>query len=793
MWVLECDGDILKNKRLWLRPGKKYLFGRTAKSDGGGFAIENKSISRKHLTIELAPVKAGDGSKLHTKSQLMISDLKSKFGTQLDGEQMRGESRILSSDEHEIKLGSYKHSIKWVPVVFSFSFSTKEQKNRDPLASIHARLEPLDIKAVLPYIIEKTTHVVATKRNTAKGLQALINARYIVTDTFIDTLVLAATPELPDDPESLSPLEADFDGSWPDALSHLPAQSKEPSQRSSQCFAPDARRANVFEGYTFVFCDNVQYENLHPPIANGGGKALLFELCMGETTAEEVVRYVKSAAGDKGTGKLDNQGREKGVVVVRFRGKKGWEAWSIEIGNEVARKLDQRLIEQSEFLDAILINDPSVLCKTLPEEEEEEEEGDDDGFDRPSESLAPAGNESPKACDRDTSQSTHRHPQISQLPNKRTRSRLVTSRFKGFDDGFDPASLPQSSKVLEESKKGELFESHECVNEESRLGELGLGADSQLFDAPGMHKIINRKRTSPPSEDEDHDEVISKMLPAAAAMKKRRVEAREGGRLHAETEGNESEKKELSISKESRGRKPRKGVDVLEAAREHREAEEDVARRDQEALRATIDGMEIDQMKSLAIVEEMEVIRRSGRHPRAKAYGDTGSRWDERWNGRKNFKRFRRREVGDSGQVKRGGTVIVGLEEVRKKDFGIGDGYWLEGNTRKGKQNEPQGFSGPESPPVAAARSRPSKDSQRPKSSQAAEQPRTTRRTGKTSADRQVGSVDGTKLQIPSRKRPPSPTALKPGPSKKRNGLFVTQSDSDDSEDDLKFRFRKKR
>jgi hypothetical protein len=309
-----------------------------------------------------------------------------------------------------------------------------------------------------------------------------------------------------------------------------------------------------------------------------------------------------------------------------------------------------------------------------------------------------------------------------------------------------------------------------------------------------MHKIINRKRLSPPSEDEDHDEVISKMLPAAAAMKKRRVKTEEDSHLHAATEGRESKKKESSISKRSGGRKPRKEVDVLEAAREHREAEEDVARRDQEALRETIDGMEIDQMKDLAIVEEMEVTQPPGRHSRTQVYGDTGSRWDGRWNGRKNFKRFRRRGVGDSGQVRRGGTVIVGLEEVRKKDFGIGDGYWLEGDTRKRKQDEPQGFAKSESPPITTARGQPSKDSsRRPKSSQAAEQPRATSLTSRTNAGRHVGSVDGTKSQISSRKRAPSPTALKPNPSKKRNGLFVMQSDSDDSEDDLKFRFRRKK
>ena len=75
-------------KRVWLKPGKKYLFGRV-KQDGGQFttffvvlrhfiliallipylvrhAIENSTISRKHLVIEVERVKPGDGVRLES-------------------------------------------------------------------------------------------------------------------------------------------------------------------------------------------------------------------------------------------------------------------------------------------------------------------------------------------------------------------------------------------------------------------------------------------------------------------------------------------------------------------------------------------------------------------------------------------------------------------------------------------------------------------------------------------------------------------------------------------------------
>lgn len=260
--------------------------------------------------------------------------------------------------------------IKWYPVVLTFSFSSKEQKSKDPLVPVRARVEDLDIKTITSYVIDKTTHVVANKRNTAKGLQALINAKYIVTDSFVDALVYAATPTDLDEPESLSPLEEDFDANWPDATQHLPSPGKEPKPREAAVFAPDPKRSEVFDGYTFVFCDIAQFENLQAPIANGGGKGLYYELQLGKTTADEVVRYVKNVAGEKGLGEFEDGSEGKGVVVVRFREKKEFERWAVELGDAVAIRLDQRLIEQSEFLDAILLNDASILRKPLPEEED---------------------------------------------------------------------------------------------------------------------------------------------------------------------------------------------------------------------------------------------------------------------------------------------------------------------------------------------------------------------------------------------------------------------------------------
>lgn len=261
--------------------------------------------------------------------------------------------------------------IKWQPIVLSFSFSSKESKGgKDPLQTTQSRLEDLDIKAILPYTIGKTTHVVSGKRNTAKGLQALINGKHIVADSFIDALIFATTPGDLDEPESLCLLEEDFDANWPNELDHLPAKSKEPNERPKEYFRPNPERISIFEGYTFIFFDQVQFETLQAPVLNGTGKALYFPLELGKTSVDELIRYVKNAAGEKSLGEFEDGSEGKGVVLVRFRGKKGFEEWATRLGDQLALAVDQRMIEQSEFMDAILENSASKLRRPLPEEEQ---------------------------------------------------------------------------------------------------------------------------------------------------------------------------------------------------------------------------------------------------------------------------------------------------------------------------------------------------------------------------------------------------------------------------------------
>lgn len=793
MWTLECDSNILDNKRIWLRPGKKYLFGRTLDQSGGknkSFQLKDeKTVSRQHLTLTVSPVQSGDGSLVHTRSEIIIRDEATKFGTEVDGMRIKENERVLKNSDHSFRLGKSNHifRIKWQPVVFTFSLTSKEMKvGKDPLISYRNRLEDLDIKVVIPYVVGVTTHVVSTKRNTAKGLQALINGQCIVTETYIDALVYATTPENLDELESLSPLEEDFDANWPNALEHLPAKSKEPSERPSEDFKPNAQRGNVFEGYTFVFLDATQFETLQAPITNGGGKALSFIPDPGKTTTEEIVRYVKSVAGEKGLGEFEDGSEGKGVVVVRFRLKEKFADWAAQMDTTVSLALGQRLIEQSEFLEAILLNDASILRRPLEVDYEE-------SAPRANETSGPAA-----AAAEDVMQvETPAQSEVSKPAPRRARVRgNITSRFKGFgaddDDDDETTMLPSSrpapveSQVESAPRSGRL----QRYSNGASLGESAMDVESQNLGNGEQEATNPRKRPASELEEVDEDEMMDDLLPAAKAMKRRRIEeAKSSQRNGVPTEP--SIETPNNTTNKVKTRQPPKEVNIKDALREQRE-KEDAARKDEEGHRDNIEGMSIEKMKKLAVVESMDVPERSERPNRRENDGPADSRWDERWNGRKNFKKFRRR--GEGTPARRGQSVIVPLEEAKKKDYGIGDDYWLQSEKTKGKRKEKGRAtqSQSQSQPFATAKSEvvevPSElviDEDLPESIDV-DTPRITRRQERI----QHAEESSGRTQVVNGKRPAASQA-NGGPAKKQKTFAVQDSDSD-SEDELRFRFKKK-
>ncbi|KGO67885.1 hypothetical protein PEX1_064440 [Penicillium expansum] len=701
MWILDSTG-----KRVWLRPGKKYLFGRFYR-DGVRHAVNHNSISRKHMTIEISPVNPRDGLSPRARSSITITDLDSKKGTVVDERRIQGECKLEKSDEHVIQLAKYQHTlrIKWEPVVLTLSASSKQVRGEDPLAHVRSRLEDLDIKTIMEYIVDHTTHVVQRKRNTAKGLQALVNGKYIVDDSYIDALVYAATPSDLENVESLCPLETDFELAWPHPNQHLPPPGKEPTQRPAAAFAPKSARLNVFDGYTFIFGDPAQFENLQGPINNGQGKALFYQVEDGVTTAVDIVRFMKKAAGGKGVG--SERHGSGGVVLVRFRSKGDLEQWSIDVGNEVALMTDQRVIEQREFLDAILGNDASPLCRALPTEEGssqisgstpavEAEQTSQRAVSVVSESVSPPD---PKPSQPSTGRA------------KTPRVRAYVSKMKTFDDGFDMESVPVYAPEEEDIN----INSTQTMDVETQVPSQA----TQSLDTV---------------KEEPEEDTVAVLLPGARTMKRRRAEMT---RHHPEGEA-------VAPETEAPKRK-RPKLDVLEAARKHREDEEQQRKAEKDSHPADLGDVDVDQLRNLAIVEEMEIPVRIVPAREDK----TSDRWDDQWNGRKNFKKFRRK--GEPRSRARIQTVIVPLEEVTRKDYGIGDHYWAGNSTETTSRIEPEA---------------PDSDDRRDENFPSRSELTATARTS------------------------PEPT---PNPTPPRRPKRAREERDSDSDDGLRFRFRRKR
>lgn len=694
-------------------------------------------------------------------------------------------------------------------MVLTYSFTGRELKN-DPLTTLRADLEQLDIKFLTDYNVRATTHVVSKKRNTAKGLQALINAKHIVTGTFTDAIIASATVQEGDE----SPLEQDFDAAWPNALEHLPPRGAEATQSPASDYAPNPARQDIFSGFTFIFYDKAQWENLLAPITNGQGKAVYREVVAHETDVDDFVGYVKSLAGKKGLGSFEDGATGKGVVVVRYVPAKGDDiAWYADFTTAVSLQLDHRTIEQKEFLEAILVNDAKILRRPLPASTQEGPGATPTAQSRASEpsadvEMADAGKSATSASQEPSQSETQSAP----LRRNRTR-RPATKRFKGFDDDDDddiPAINSIPSYVPEPETVPEQHQQDTPGDDEGLFVSQGSVMASQEPEPP---RRATRKRGPPFSHE---DEIMDDIAPAAAAAKRRRIARGEEPVLRDPTPEPMDEEPESKPAEKPK--KVKKEIDVLEVARKRREEAEAKARAEQEDLDNLPDDIDLAEIRRLAIVEEIPVRAPASVRTREQDIAD--GRWDPRWNGRKNFKRFRPR-----GEVagRPPNRVIIRLEQVKPKEFGVGDDYWLEDEEPRRESQPPvsqasrrsESLAGQDAPramksqlrrqaaqrtvsddsdeedtgPVSLGISEVEQASSRPRSSRASQ------RTSQRTAVSQVGSASTrTSTRASTQKRAVTqPAAEVPAKRPRQTRRAAVAAESEDSDEEVGFRFGRRR
>ncbi|KAK7985473.1 FHA domain-containing protein [Apiospora saccharicola] len=835
MWLLENEGEAFEGKRLWLRPGKRYLFGRTVAErkrlatppdtyasandqEAGQLAIKGpkaNTVSRKHVTISVDPVKKGDSQSLLSRSKVTVEDLGSKLGTTINEHKIKGETYVIKQDNSTLQMGSFpnKFKITWFPVVLSYSF-TKKQLQDDPLGKLRQNLEQLDIKFISEYDVRQTTHVVSRKRNTSKGLQALINGRYIVDYTFPEAIVAAATPERSDDGVDRSILETDFVGNWPEAMQHLPPAGNEPTSRPAQAFAPNAARAELFEGYTFVFYDRGQYDSLLGPITNGKGKALFEEVVLHETAPDDFVRRVRGLAGEKGVGDNGNEGR--GALVVKFLPQTpenpDIQQWYSDFQAVVAAELDYRMIDQKEFLDAILGSDASVL-RRAPEVAPQK------GSQPPQQPAAQSRPTSQAPADGEAEGSgSGSQPSMA----RRRPVRAVASRFKGFvrDDSSDDemqdsavdttttsvsASVPVTASAAE--SQGGLFVSQEVAPDAS--------------EEPAPMPLRSQRKRPAPSVD-----LLEEFAPGAALLKRRRIEAGEDPAPRP-TQSAKPTAERPAVKTKAKAAKKNQEIDILEMANKHREEEDARAAAERAELKLAPEDLDLAEIRRLQIEEPME-LRQAVPLVRSRDQDIADGRWDPRWNGLRNYKRFQPK--GAVGAARPPQRIIVGCDEVKAKTAGIGDNYWLEDNdTQKRREKEKRSQNSnmntmttfretqstrrnntisPTPPPLGRSRGGASAEAEAADDMMeddedddivfsASTRSRSTRgaATQKTSSDQQSQrSQRTTQASIrTSTKRPAAAPPPKEQPTKRSKTIAIPASDEDDeSEDELRFRFKKR-
>ncbi|KYK57567.1 hypothetical protein DCS_04578 [Drechmeria coniospora] len=765
----------------------------------GQLAISHNTISRKHLTITVDNVEPGAAQQLTSRSKLTIEDLATKIGTVVNGQKIRGEKHVVVGDEADIVMGKCPDSfhLRWFPVAFTFSFTNKELRYQ-PLDSLKMRFEHLDIKLSIEYSVQHTTHVVSKKRNTAKGLQALIHGRHLVTETFLDAVIQAAEPPDPGDASRPSPLEQDFDQYWPDAMAHLPPRGGEPVSHPDSIYKPDAGRKDVFDGYTFIMYDKTQYSNLMAPITDGCGKAIIHTITPGEEQVDDFVRYVKTVAGEKGLGSFNDGSEGKGVVLVRYLPAKGdLIGWYTDFVTAVSLRLDHRPIEQNEFLEAILIKDacklrrPLELESSMPSQET-----------RSAEQPPPAAASSPPARnEQEPVLEPIEEAEQESAPRRGRGRKPIKRRFAGFadDDDTDMADSPpkpaKTADLAESEDEGGLFVSQD----QHPIPEIDNGSQSR-------QSRQSRKRPAPGLQEDD---LMEGLAPGFARFKRQRLE-----NSHAFASPSPEPEPEEAPTK-ARPKKQNKELDILALAGRHREEEEARARAEKEYLATLPEDVDLAEIRRLTIVEEMP-LRRRANAGRTLEQDIADGRWDPKWNGVKNFKKFRRRGEEHGRPSPR---VIVPLTQVKNKEFGVGDNYWLEEETdqRKMAASTAASLPIPESASSAsiAASSRPNQQGNTGRIAAPATDnsddgdqgslvplsesgPRGTRSAKVTATQSQrttttqesQGRSEG---QSEGRSKRLAPESAASEASKRPRRKAFEVADSEDSDDELKFRFGRRR
>jgi hypothetical protein len=242
--------------------------------------------------------------------------------------------------------------------------------------------------------------------------------------------------------------------------------------------------------------------------------------------------------------------------------------------------------------------------------------------------------------------------------------------------------------------------------------------------------------------------------------------------------------------------KVKKEVDISAHLNQHRQREEERARQEKEDLANLPDDVDLAEIRRLNIVEEMEIRRPGTARTREQDIAD--GRWNPKWNGMKNFKKFRKRgEATGRPPVKQ----LIQLQEVKNKEFGVGDDFWLEDeekqrrnrNSQRSVETREEETLPPPPPPPSRGRAARVVDSESGEEDEDEDLPT----VSEISAQPSRSGVSQTSTRQTTQKKRPAPapdSATEQAPKRVRpTRRAAAAEESDDSDDELKFRFGRRR
>ncbi|KAF1958792.1 hypothetical protein CC80DRAFT_408329 [Byssothecium circinans] len=799
MWFLEHE-TLFGGKRVWLRPGSQQLFGRTKPTDGDSSEgkkvfIDNKNVSRKHMMIKVLEVPPENGTKLHTRSQVEVIDLSCRQGTTVDAQSLKSmkaadgsvtyDKITLTDKEHSIKLSnSYPpFKIKWQGLVFTTA--SKEKKGNATSVDRIAQLHAMDIKTSTEFIYGKTTHVVSQKRNLPKVLQALVSAKPIVTTEFLDAVLSTAAYSVDANGNYVpSQLEEDFDAWWPQERGFIPPAGAEPVARPENMLEPDPARSEVFAGLTFVFLDGNQHANLHQVVALGGGKALLYDIHLGETTVEEYVEYVKNIAGQKKRGRIDNAALPVVTIRLAVVGPDELTAWATDFVKRVDHSLNQRSIIQNEFLDAILTKDNSQLRRPPTEVPEADSNmAPTTRSQRSKRETTPAASQIGASSQAPEPASVPEQP-AKTIPRKRPIRRGATSRFSGFDD-YEP---PAKTRKIGGTPMEDVQESMPVEEQSSQ--------PAPITQTQNLQNTRSQVADDTVPIEEERARRMEELFPAAAAIKRQREVTRAPS---ASIEPETAPKTQTSRKNTTSTKNAVKEMNIREETRKF--VQEQETRRQEEEGNREAQGEVDPSLVRANIVIEMMAIRPREQRPSAKSQVKS-DRWDPAWDGRKNFKKFKKKGQDREPYSQR---VLVSFEEAPGKHVvsvgGVEEGERENETFLRTKEDERrvgrrQGLpadsnSEPEPGFIRKKKTKPTEvvnvedsgpdDEEDPVTS--------TRGSGRT---QRVAETQVVETQTQSRGKKRGPVTVAAGQPNSKKSRYAKRDDSDSDAEETGFRFKRR-